>query len=46
VSASVFYAISPGAFIGIQFKRYYEIDPLTGNLSSKDTFGITTQMGF
>ncbi|NPV37965.1 hypothetical protein BREVNS_1991 [Brevinematales bacterium NS] len=46
VSASVFYAISAGAFIGIQFKRYYEIDPLTGNLSSKDTFGITTQMGF
>ncbi|URA10063.1 FecR family protein [Thermospira aquatica] len=46
VSAQVYYAVSPGAFLGIQFKRYYEIDPLTGALTAKDTFGITTQMGF
>ncbi len=46
VSAQVYYAISPGAFLGIQFKRYYEVDPLTGELTAKDTFGITTQMGF
>ncbi|MCX7882855.1 MAG: FecR domain-containing protein [Brevinematales bacterium] len=46
VSASVFYAISPGAFLGIQFKRYYTIDLITGNLTAKDTFGLTTQMGF
>jgi len=45
VSAQVFYAISPGAFLGIQFKRYYERDT-AGILTAKDTFGITTQMGF
>ncbi|MFN4217414.1 MAG: FecR domain-containing protein [Brevinematales bacterium] len=46
LSASVFYAISPGAFLGIQFKRYYEMNPLSGTLTAKDTFGVTTQMGF
>jgi len=46
VSAQVYYAISPGAFLGIQFKRYYERDLITGELVAKDTFGVNTQMGF
>lgn len=46
ITTKIFYQITEGAYVGMTYKKYFELNTATGQVEEKNTYSLTTEMGF